>query len=375
MTITPYSIAVPQQRLARIRQQLADYQWPAGPADDSGWRYGADIGFLRRLQGHWLGAYDWRAAERDLNRLPQFMAEVDGQRLHFIHARAQRSDGAPALPLLLTHGWPGSCFEFQQLVAPLTAAGFDVVIPSLPGFLFSPAPARPIGLRAVSRLWHRLMSETLGYRRYGVHGGDMGSAVSTWLAHDQPDHVAGLHLNLCTMAAADAAAPQTDDERAWALALQQVQQREMAYAALHATKPQTVALALADNPLGSAAWLLEKFHAWSDCGGDLSTVYSFDDLITAVMLYLVSDSLPSSLWMYRGAAEENSGQLPAGARIGVPTAIARFPKEFLPHPPRSRIERSFNVIRWSEFQRGGHFPALEQPAALATDLREFFGAL
>jgi pimeloyl-ACP methyl ester carboxylesterase len=369
---TPFRIAIPDARIERIRQQLAGMRWPPAPADDGQWRYGTDVSFLRELVEHWLMRYDWRAAEHELNRHPQFIARIDGQDIHFLHVRGR---GERALPLLLTHGWPGSFHEFHRIVDPLSEAGFDLVIPSLPGFGFSAPPARPIGLRAVAQLWHQLMTEVLGTQRYGVHGGDMGSAVATWLAHEQPGHVAGLHLNLFTMTTADQAAPEGDEEQAWAKQMQQVREREMAYAALHAGKPQTVALALADNPVGTAAWMLEKFQRWSDPACGLLQPSRRDELVTAIMLYLVSDSMPTALWMYRGAAEEASGQLPAGSPVRVPTACARFPHEFLPHPPRSRVQRSFNVVRWTEFAQGGHFPALEAPQALAKDLHAFFAPL
>jgi len=377
----PFCIDIPEPRLDRIRAQLAGMRWPVSPADDGDGRYGTDLAMLRTLVEHWLAGYDWRTAERALNRLPQFSARVDGQEIHFVHLRGS---GRRPLPLLLTHGWPGSFHEFHRIAEPLAHPerfggeaddGFDIVVPSLPGFAFSAPPPRPIGFRAVARLWHRLMSEVLGYTHYGVHGGDMGSVVSTWLAHDQPAHVRGLHLNLFTMTTADQAAPQGDEEQAWAARMQQVREREMAYAALHATRPQTVALALADNPVGTAAWMLEKFARWSDPACGLLQPARRDELITAIMVYLVSDCMPTSLWMYRGGAEEASGLLPAGSPVRVPTACAGFPKEFLPHPPRGRVERSFQVGRWTMFDRGGHFPALEAPDELAADLRDFFRPL
>ncbi len=378
----PFRIDIPAARLERIAAQLADVRWPAAPADDTGWRYGTDLAFLRSLVAHWTEHHDWRAAEAVLNQAPQFIARIDGLDIHFLHLRADGraggsaggSTGRPArLPLLLTHGWPGSFHEYHRVMQPLLERGFDLVIPSLPGFAFSAAPPRPMGLRAVATLWHTLMTEVLGYAQYGAQGGDMGSAVATWLAHDHPQQVAGLHLNLFTMAAADQAAPQGADEQAWAQQMQQVQQREMAYAALHATRPQTAALALADNPVGTAAWMVEKFQRWSDPDAGLLQAERHDELITAIMLYLVTDAMPTALWMYRGAAEEGSGQLPAGGRVQVPTAIARFPKEFLPHPPRSRVERSFvKVQRWTELSAGGHFPTLEVPQAWVDDVAGFF---
>jgi len=378
----PFRIAVEPALVERLLARLADMRWPAAPSDDTDWRYGADQQTLRALVTHWITRYDWHRTEQSLNARPQFMARVDGFDLHYVHVRGS---GRRPLPLLLTHGWPGSFFEYFKVIEPLcfperfggdAQDGFDVVIPSLPGFGFSPAPPRPVGLRRVAQLWHRLMTEALGYERYGAQGGDMGSAVTTWLALDHPEHVAGIHLNLFTMAAADVAAPENDDERAWTQAMQAVQQREMAYAALHSTRPQTIALALADNPVGTAAWMLEKFQRWSDVGSDLGARYSQDDLITAIMIYLVTESMGSAIWMYRGAAEEASGMIPAGQRVRVPTACAVFPKEFLPCPPRSRVARTYTDLRrWTPMPAGGHFPAMEEPAALAADLRAFFRSL
>jgi pimeloyl-ACP methyl ester carboxylesterase len=378
----PFRIAVEPARIERILARLADMRWPAAPSDDADWRYGTDLQVLRELVAHWTTHYDWRRAQEGLNTHPQFTARIDGLDIHYIHVRGS---GRRPLPLLLTHGWPGSFFEYFKLIEPLcfpqrhggdAQDGFDVVIPSLPGFGFSSAPPRPMGLHQVARVWHRLMVDVLGYERYGAQGGDMGSAVTTWLALDHPEHVVGIHLNLFTMAAADVAAPETDEERAWALAMQGVQQREMAYAALHSTRPQTIALALADNPVGTAAWMLEKFQRWSDVGNDLGARYSQDDLITAIMIYLVSDSMGSAIWMYRGAAEEASGVIPAGQRVQVPTACAVFPKEFLPCPPRSRVERTYTDLRrWTPMTAGGHFPAWEEPLALAEDVRGFFRAV
>lgn len=377
----PFRIEVEPWRVERILAQLADMRWPDAPADDRDWRYGTDIGFLRGLVEHWTRAYDWPAAQRELNRWPQFIARMNGLDIHFIHVRGS---GRDRLPLLLTHGWPGSFFEYHKLVERLCFParhggdpldGCDVVIPSLPGFGFSSKPTAPMGLHRVAGVMHKLMSEVLGYRRYGAQGGDMGSAVATWLALDQPEHLAGIHLNLCLMAAADTQAPQTDDEQAWARAMQATHAREMAYWAVHHTRPQTIALALADNPVGTAAWIIEKLQRWSDTGTDPMRRYTPDELITLLMVYLVTDTIASSIWMYRGTVDEDSAGIPAGARIAVPTACALFPKEFLPWPPRSRIARTFNVTRWSVMSSGGHFPALEEPAVLAADMQAFFRGL
>ena len=274
--------------------------------------------------------------------------------------------------------------EYYPLIEPLCFPercggdprdGFDLVIPSLPGFGFSSKPASMVGLRRVAGLWHRLMTEVLGYSRYGAQGGDMGSAVSTWLALDGGASVAGIHLNLGLMAAADTQVPQNDDEQGWAKQLQETMQRESAYWSLHNTKPQTISLALSDNPVGVAAWILEKVHGWSEIGQDIESRYTKDQLITALMIYLVTDTINTSIWMYRGAVQEGSGVIPAGQRITAPTACAVFPKEFLPWPPRSRVERTFNLRRWTVMPAGGHFPAMEVPEALARDICTFFREL
>jgi pimeloyl-ACP methyl ester carboxylesterase len=379
----PFRIDVPESTLTRIRTKLADTRWPTVPplpAVHEPWGYGADPRYLRELVDHWLTAYDWRAAERRMNRHPQFIARIDGVDIHYVHVRGS---GERSLPLILTHGWPGSFHEFDRLIEPLcfpernggdARDSFDLVIPSLPGFGFSSKPTGMIGLRRVAVLWHRLMTDVLGYTRYGAHGGDMGSAVTTWLALNASEQVAGIHLNLCLMAAADVAAPQGSAEEAWARQLQSVMQRDSAYQMLHNTRPLTVGLALADNPLGTAAWIVEKLHDWSDVGGNIEYRYSKDQLITAVMIYLVTETIDTSIWMYRGSVDENV-QIPAGRRVTVPTACAAFPKEFLPWPPRSRIRRTFDLQRYTEMPAGGHFPAMEEPLALAEDIRSFFSAL
>ena len=374
----PFRIDIDPAHINRILGRLADMRWPEAPADDADWRYGTDLAYLRELVAYWTTTYDWSRAEHALNRHPQFKARIDDLDIHFVHVRGS---GQRPFPLVLTHGWPGSFFEYDKLVAPLCFPeryggdpddAFDVVIPSLPGFGFSSKPPKPIGLHHVARVWHRLMNEVLGYRRYGAQGGDMGSAVTTWLALDQPAHIAGIHLNLFLMAADDVNKPETDEEQAWARAMQETREREMAYRAVHHTRPQTIALALADNPVGVAAWILEKFQRWSDVGSDLEGRYTKDELITSLMIYLVSDTINTSIWMYRGTVEEDSGRIPAGCRVTTPTACAVFPKEFLPCPPRARVERTFNVVRWTAMAAGGHFPAMEEPTALAADIRSFF---
>jgi microsomal epoxide hydrolase len=357
----PFTIDVPQTVLDRIYAKLALSSVGYAPADDRDWIYGADARWLAGLLDYWRETYDWRAAERALNRWPHFTAAIDGLDIHFIHVRGQ---GARTRPLILTHGWPGSFFEFDRSIALLAEQGFDVVVPSLPGYAFSGRPATPIGPRRVAGLWRSLMADVLGYRRFGAQGGDWGSAVTTWLGRDHPDVVAAIHLNLFL------APPDGDDPEtlAWQSRLRDVQARESAYMMEQMTKPQTIGLALADSPLGFAAWVCEKFHGWADTGGDIESRFTKDQLLTNIMLYLVNDAVQSAIWMYRGALTEEQ----TGPRVRVPTGMALFPAEFYPYPPRLAAERAYNIVRWTEMTAGGHFAAMEAPAAFAAEVGAFF---
>jgi len=368
----PFTIAVPDERLAAIRARVAAFDWDMLP-DAGGWRSGVGLADLRRLVDHWLTRYDWRAQERRLNALPQFTVDVLGQRLHVVHARG---DGSRP-PLLLLHGWPGSFLEFEALVAPLVADGHDVVVPSLPGYAFSGRPASPIGPRQTAELMHRLMIELFGPTRYLVQGGDWGAAIGAWMAHGHADAVAALHLNMVLVQAEDAV-PATADELAWAARRAELAKEETGYSQEQGTRPQTLGVAMADSPIGVAAWILEKFGAWADVPRDeqgtpdLWRAFDEDLLLTNIMLYLVEGSFASSTWMYRGRVLEGSGRFPAGTRVAVPTAVAAFPDPVFPPPPRSLAEKTYDIVQWTGMAAGGHFAALEQPAALLADMRRFF---
>jgi microsomal epoxide hydrolase len=284
---------------------------------------------------------------------------------------------------LLTHGWPGSVLEFQACIERLAFPerhggdaedGFDLVIPSLPGYGFSAAPPRPVGPRAVAKLWRGLMIDVLGYREFVAQGGDWGAAVTSWLGIDHADVTRAIHLNMLpswVFTPADRADPGEVEYHARVAA---VRATEMGYFAVQSTKPQTIALALTDSPLGFAAWVCEKFCSWGDTRGDIETRFTLDALITNVMLYLVNDAVGPAMWMYRGRAEES----PAGSkvpRVQVPTGVACFPAEFIPYPPRSVAERAYAVARWTDMPGGGHFAALEEPAAFSDEVRAFFSQL
>src|SRR4051794_15243269 len=254
----PFTIAIPDARLAAIRSKVAAFDWDALP-DAGGWRSGVGLADLRRLTDYWLDRYDWLDQERRLNRLPHFTAEVDGERLHFVHARG---DGSRP-PLLLIHGWPGSFLEFAHLIAPLVADGHDVVVPSLPGFAFSGRPAAPIGPRRVAAVLQRLMADLFGATPYLVQGGDWGAEIGARLAHDDPALCLGLHLNMVELAAEDAV-PTTEAELAWASRRATLRAEESGYSHVQSTRPQTLSVGLVDSPVGIAAWILEKFGVWAD---------------------------------------------------------------------------------------------------------------
>ncbi len=370
----PFTIAVPDAKLAAIRERVAAFDWDAVP-DAGGWRSGVGLADLRRLVEHWLTRFDWRAQERRLNALPQFTAEMLGQRLHFVHTRGNGSRP----PLLLLHGWPGSFIEFEALIAPLVADGHDVVVPSLPGYAFSGRPAEPIGPRHTAELMHRLMVELFGAGRYLVQGGDWGATIGAWMAHGHPDAVAALHLNMVLIQAEDAL-PATSDELAWATRRAKLAREESGYSQEQGTRPQTLGVAMSDSPVGVAAWILEKFGAWSDVPRDeqgrpdLWRAFDEDLLLTNIMLYLVEDSFVTSTWMYRGRVLEGSGQFPPATRIAVPTGVAAFPDPVFPPPPRSQAEKTYDVVHWTEPAVGGHFAALEQPELLLADMRRFFAS-
>lgn len=367
-----FTIAVSNERLAAIRARVEAYDWGAIP-DAGGWRSGVGLDDLRRLVDHWLTRYDWRAQERRLNLLPHFMAEVLGQRLHFVHARGNGSRP----PVLLLHGWPGSFIEFEALIAPLVADGHDVVVPSLPGYAFSGRPTAPIGPRQTAELMHGLMVELFGVNRYLVQGGDWGAAIGAWIAHGYPDAVSALHLNMVLIHAEDAA-PTQPDELAWAAGRAEQRKEEAGYAQEQGTRPQTLGIAMSDSPVGVAAWILEKFGAWADVPRDyegrpdLWKAFDEDLLLTNIMLYLVEASFVTSTWMYRGRVLEGSASFPAGARISVPTGVAAFPDPVFSPPPRSHAQKTYNIVHWTQMPTGGHFAALEQPDLLLADMRRFF---
>ncbi|HLK49536.1 MAG TPA: epoxide hydrolase [Bryobacteraceae bacterium] len=373
----PFRVDIPQATIDRIRKRVRETRFPER-LDSTDWSYGANWDYIKDLVAYWTSRYDWRKTERRLNQFPQFVAPIEGFDIHFMHVRGR---GPRPFPIILTHGWPGSIVEFLETIGPLTDPArfggapedaFDVVIPSLPGFGFSSKPkGKPVGLVSIARMWHTLMTEVLGYRRYGAQGGDWGSVITIQLAVQYPGELAGIHLNAATVPPAGDTEV-SEEEQAWRRAANAFSQRESDYAGEQRNKPETVAFALADNPVGTAAWIIEKLKVWSDSGDDIESVFTKDDLLSNVMVYLVTDSAPTAVWIYRGAREEGQGG-PARGKIEVPTAYAAFPREMTNlAPPRSALERGFNLVQYTTMPRGGHFAAFEQPKLFVADVRQFF---
>jgi len=371
-----FRISVPDELLSDLKQRLGRTRWP-GEVAGSGWAYGTNLSYIRELVEYWRTSYDWRAQERELNRFEHFKAEVDGLPIHFIH---QRGTGPNPRPLILIHGWPGSFYEFNQLIPLLTdpirngggvGDAFSVVVPSLPGYGFSGDPGiAGINIARIAEIFHKLMTQVLGYRRYGVQGGDWGAFVASRMGFAYPHDVIGIHLNCIALQPPDAQQNPGEEGRQFIAELQKHYANEAGYAEIQRTKPQTLAYALNDSPAGLAAWIVEKFRAWSDCDGNPERRFTKDQLLTNIMIYWVSGAIGSSTRLY---CEELNHPflLRPGEKVEAPTAVAVFPKE-IATPPRSWTARAYNLKRWTVMPRGGHFAAMEEPVALAQDIRALY---
>jgi epoxide hydrolase len=365
--MNPYAIHVDDQVLKDLRRRLTETRWPTA-IPGAGWKYGADVADVRTLCDYWHNTYDWRTHEQRLNRIPQFRGEIDAVEIHFFHLRAQ---GSRRAPLLLLHGWPGSSIEFEAMLAPLTDPGresaapaFDVVVPSLPGFGFSGKPLEA-GWSAdrIASVLHTLMTSVLGYPRFGVQGGDWGTIIGTRMAYAHPGSLIGLHINMPFGYPSQSQGVEVERFNGFV-------QAETGYLHLQNTKPDALTVAQADSPAGLAAWVLEKFRTWSDCNGDVFSVFSKDVLLTNLMFYWATNSIASATRIYFESAKMDP-PLFLAPKITVPTGFAAFPREpFL--VPRAWLESRFDIVSWSEMPRGGHFAALEQPALLVEDIRQFF---
>ncbi len=365
----PFRLQVPDAALSDLNERLARTRWPDEPPLER-WSTGTSLAYARELCEYWRTRFDWRSWEAKLNAFAQFTLPLDGVELHFIHVPSKNPQ---ALPLLLSHGWPGSVFEFHKLI-PLLSDDFHVVVPSLPGYGLSFKPGqRRFGVEDIAQCFAQLMDH-LGYARYGVQGGDWGGFIASRMGYAHASRVAGIHLNLLALRRDTKLEAPTAEEKAYLKQLSHFLNEESGYQWIQGTKPQTLAFGLTDSPAGLAAWIAEKFHAWSDCGGVIENAISRDEMLANISLYWYTGAIGSSFWPYY-ARRHGPWPVPEGKTVDVPTGYAEFPREII-RPPRSLAQKMYTDLRrWSVMPQGGHFAALEQPELLAQEVIAFFKAL
>ena len=379
MKVRPFTIAVENSVLDDLRQRLADTRWP-DEIPNTGWDYGSNLTYIKELVDYWRTDFDWRAQEAKLNAFNHFKSEVDGLDIHFIH---EKGKGPNPIPLIITHGWPSCFFEMTKIIPLLAdpasyggdaADSFDVVAPSLPGFGFSDhAQDRGMEIQRVAGMWNKLMSQNLGYPKFGAQGGDIGSGVTARLGFAHSDTLYGIHLTSITRPTpylGPGSKPVTDAEQALITQRDKWFRDEGGYNHIQGTKPQTLAYGLNDSPVGLAAWIVEKYRTWSDCGGDVEKSYTKDELLTIVTIYWVTQTISSSTRMYF-ENQKHLWTMEKDQKVPTPAGMAMFPQE-ISKPPREWGERSYHVRRWTEMASGGHFAALEEPQLLAEEVRAFF---
>jgi microsomal epoxide hydrolase len=386
MRAEPFDLRVPQDMLDDLRHRLERVRW-TDEIVDAGWNHGTNRSYLQALIDHWLTSFDWRRQEELLSRFAHFKAQVDGCGVHFIHERGR---GDRPLPLILTHGYPDSFVRFLKIIPMLTdprshggdaADAFDVIVPSLPGFGFSDKPRQDGFTFRIGDLWHTLMTETLGYEHYAAHGGDWGSTVTEQLARSHAKSLVGIHLtDVPFWHLFQKPKDPSRDEQAFFDRNEKWIPKEGAYALIQGTSPYTLARGLNDSPAGLASWIVEKFQRWSDCDGKIERRFSDDELLTNIMIYWVTGTIGSSFLPYYDFTTSGAVRWMKEAfkqwigSTDVPAAFAIFPKD-ISQPPREWAERFFNVQRWTEMPRGGHFAAMEEPELLVDDIRAFFRPL
>lgn len=374
--LTPFRIEIPEAELVDLRERLARTRWPE-PEPVADWSQGIPLGYTRELAEYWRTTYDWRRIEARLNAHPQFRAELDGVGIHFLHVRSPYPD---AIPLILTHGWPGSIIEFLDVIGPLTdpvahggdsADAFHVVLPSLPGYGFSDRPTETgWGVDRIARTWARLMAD-LGYERYGAQGGDWGSMITASLGRQDPEHVLGIHLNMpVAMPDADAMRDPTPEERQALADLATHSEWDSGYSRIQSTRPQTLGYGLTDSPVGQLAWIVEKFRQWTDCEGHPENALPRDHMLDNVTLYWLTGTATSSARLYWESYRD-----PDLAEVDVPTGCSVFPHEIIRASRRWAANRFRDLRYWNELPRGGHFAAFEQPELFVEEIRRFFRLL
>ena len=378
---TPFRLHVPEETLKDLRERLSRVRWPDEPPIEP-WSTGTSVGYMRQLVDYWRDRFDWRAQEEALNRYHHFKVPLAGIDLHFIH---EQGKGPNPMPLLLSHGWPGSVVEFHKILPMLTdparfggdpSDSFTVVAPSLPGYTMSFAPGQKrFSVEEISEVFAAMMTDVLGYEKFGAQGGDWGAFVTSRLGYQFPERMIGIHINLLAVRRdPKMLTDPTPEEKVFIEQLNAFLKEETGYQWIQGTRPTTLAFGLTDSPVGLAAWIVEKFRSWTDNNGDLESALSRDEMLTNITLYWGTGAIGSSFWPYY-ARMHGPWPIPEGASIGVPTGYVEFPKEIL-RPPRSVAERSYgNIQRWTKMAKGGHFAALEQPEALAQEIRAFFRPL
>ena len=382
MAVQPYKIEIPDSVLDDLKSRLERTRWP-DELPGTGWDYGSNLDYVKELVEYWRTKFDWHAQEKLINSFSHFKTEVDGLNIHFIH---EKGKGPNPMPLVITHGWPGTFFEMYKVIPMLSdpashggdpADAFDVVAPSMPGYGFSDATdKRGLSVLSISDLWAKLMSENLGYQKFAAQGGDWGARVTAKLGLSHGDKVIGIHTT-STSSPTPYQGPGTRElsEAENAMLAQRVQwlADEGGYSHIQATKPQTLSYGLNDSPAGLAAWIVEKYRTWSDCGGDVESRFTKDELLTTITIYWVTQSINSSTRLYYESFFQ-AWDLAKDEKIQVPVAIASFPRENSV-PLREWAERSFNIQQWTDMPSGGHFAALEEPDRLVEDIRKFFRGL
>lgn len=381
MSSEKFTINIDQEILDDLQDRLAKVRFP-DEVEGADWNYGTNLEFMKELGAYWQNEFDWRKQESELNEFDQFLTEIDGHKIHYVY---EKGKSANSIPLLLTHGYPDSFYRFKKIIPLLTAEkdgiSFDVIAPSIPGYGFSAKPKEQGTLFKVHKLWAKLMMEELGYERFAAHGGDWGSTITEHLARSYGASLIGIHLTDVPFSHLfEKPADLSAAEKKFIAESEQWQQKEGAYALIQGSKPQSLAFGLNDSPIGLAAWIVEKFRTWSDCGGDVETRFTKDELLTNIMIYWTTETINSSFRLYYDAMNASAltwiGEM-IKKWVGssdVPTAFASFPKDLLP-PPREWVERFFNLQQFTEMPSGGHFAAFEEPELLADDIRKFFTTL
>ena len=374
--IKPFKINIPDKALIEIYTKVKNYPWHEMP-EDGGWKYGSNLDYMREISSYWIKDFDWRKHEAKINKFSNFTTVVDDIEMHFIH---EKGSGPNPTPLLLMHGWPGSVLEFLHIIEKLAHPekfggniedAFDVIAPSLPGFGFSGRPSKPIGPRKMAAILNKLMTENLKYKNYLAQGGDWGATIANWIGYDHSKTCKAIHINCLTMRHPEGT--KTKEEEEWLTRFNKDQVMQDGYRTQQATKPQTLSYGMMDSPVGVAAWIIEKMYSWSDLkDNNIESVYSKDTLLANIMIYIATKTFNTASWIYYGRREEGGRFFPDDfKKIEIPTAAAIFPAEMSEWPPRSYVDRIFNITQWTEMPSGGHFAAMEQPELLVKDIVKF----